>query len=202
MTRGKKLILVIDPDNYYNGASGAGTTYTRWGKATCRSGAQLVYSGQVGGGFYTQAGNGAGYMCMPNDPVYLSNVAISTASYIYGAEYETANRVFAKTTQDLAPPCAVCRAIRRTTTVTIPAKPTCPPGWTREYFGYMMSSYFGHAHQADPVCVDHNPDIVAGSQGNQNGILLYFIRVICRAGSIPCGRYKSNLAITCAVCSR
>ena len=202
MTRGKKLILVIDPDNYYNGASGAGTTYTRWGKSTCRSGAQLVYSGVIGGGFYTQRGNGASYMCMPKDPVYLSAQAPSAASYIYGAEYETGNRIFGKTTHDYSPPCAVCRAIRRTTTITIPAKPSCPSGWTREYFGYMMSSYYGHAQQVDPVCVDHSPDIVPGSQGNQNGILLYFMRVICRPNSIPCGRYKSNLAITCAVCSR
>ncbi|XP_019863094.1 PREDICTED: short-chain collagen C4-like [Amphimedon queenslandica] len=202
LTRGKKLVLVIDPDNYYNGASGAGTTYTRWGKASCRRGAQLVYAGQVGGGFYTQRGNGAKYMCMPYDPAYLSTVPPVSASYIYGSEYESSNRIFAKKVHDFAVPCAVCRAIRRTTTITIPAKPTCPRGWTREYFGYMMSSYFNHAQQVDPVCVDVNADAVAGSQGNQNGILLYFMRVICRANSIPCGRYRNNLAITCAVCSR
>uniref|UniRef100_A0A1X7VN39 Uncharacterized protein n=1 Tax=Amphimedon queenslandica TaxID=400682 RepID=A0A1X7VN39_AMPQE len=161
LTRGKKLILVIDPDNYYNGASGAGTTYTRWGKASCRRGAQLVYSGQVGGGFYNQPGNGAKYMCMPHDPAYLSTVPPVSASYIYGSEYESSNRIFARTTHDFAVPCAVCRAVRRTTTITIPAKPTCPRGWTREYFGYMMSSYYGHAQQVHPVCVDVNPDIVA-----------------------------------------
>ena len=202
MTPGKKIILTINPGSY-GGYYGSGTTYTRWGKYSCRRGAQRLFHGRVGGGHYSQRGNGASYMCMPNNPQYLSTQTVPAASYIYGAEYESANRMFGKTTHDYNVPCAVCFVPRKSSTIVIPARYTCPRGWWREYYGYYMSSYYNHPQNVDPVCVDRYPDVIAGSQRNTNGILFYFMRVICNTG-LPCSSstYITSRAITCAVCTK
>ena len=196
---GQKIFIAITGNNRRYG----GVTYTRWGKNRCRRGSQLIYSGLVGGGFYTQTGNGASYMCLPRNPQYLSTQTIPAASYIYGAEFETGNRIFSKRTHDYNVPCAVCFTPKKTTNLVIPARLSCPRGWWREYYGYYMSSYYGHKQNVNPVCVDVNPDLVPGSQSNRNGILFYFMRVICNYG-LPCSSraYITNRAITCAVCSK
>ena len=46
---GKDIILIISPDGP---ANGGGVTYTRMGKKTCRQGAQLIYEGYAGGGWF------------------------------------------------------------------------------------------------------------------------------------------------------
>ena len=51
-------------------------------------------------------------------------------------------------------PCAVCRVIGRSTLLMMPAKTTCPPDWTSEYKGYLMSAHYRHVHQSEYLCVD------------------------------------------------
>ena len=48
LTPGKNIILTID------GQGNGGVTYTIWGKITCPKGAELIYRGYAGGGFYNQ----------------------------------------------------------------------------------------------------------------------------------------------------
>uniref|UniRef100_A0A1X7UMA5 Uncharacterized protein n=1 Tax=Amphimedon queenslandica TaxID=400682 RepID=A0A1X7UMA5_AMPQE len=117
------------------------------------------------------------------------------------AEYETGNKVFGKTTQDYNVPCAVCLSPRKGTKLVIPARVSCPLGWTEEYYGYYMSSYHGHNLNVNPECVDHAPDVINGSETNTNGVLFYFMQVTCGSG-LPCGPYITDRAITCVVCTK
>ena len=64
------------------GPRSGGVVYTRWGKSTCRNGADLVYAGVMGGSKHNQAGGGSTRLCMPLDPEY-------TLPYINGVQSYT-----------------------------------------------------------------------------------------------------------------
>ncbi len=51
-----------------------GATYVRWGRSVCRSGAQRLYSGQMGATFADYQGGAANYICMPPDPAIHSEL--------------------------------------------------------------------------------------------------------------------------------
>ena len=82
----------------------------------------------------------ANYLCMPNDPEYSLSYTPGEHghSYVYGAEYEYP-LVLGRFQHNV--PCAVCNVPTKSTVIMIPAKTTCPSGWTREYYGYLMSEY-------------------------------------------------------------
>ena len=65
------------------GPKSGGVTYTRWGKTTCptSTGAELVYSGQLGGTNWNVRGGSAEKLCLPDDPEYLSETAGVTIPY-------------------------------------------------------------------------------------------------------------------------
>ena len=155
-----------------------GTVYVRWGHDQCPSTAQLVYSGRVGGPYYTQPGGGSNPQCLPLDPNFLT--PISGTQYrglIYGAEYETwtdsNSHVHGRHDTDI--PCAVCHVSNRTAVYMVPAKYTCPTGWTREYYGYLMSSFSGgDRHHMQFTCMDTAFKPVTGSSANHDGLLFYF----------------------------
>ncbi|XP_033759042.1 uncharacterized protein LOC117341296 [Pecten maximus] len=92
-----------------------GTVYTRWGRADCPVGnhTEQVYSGYVGGSYYTTTGAAANGVCLPNDPTFgpqqLSDTSVPTAN-IYGAEFEE-YELFGLPHQDEDVPCAVCRKL-------------------------------------------------------------------------------------------
>ena len=84
-------------------------------------------------------------------------------------------------------PCAVCYVPIRNSLYIIPAKYTCPSGWTREYFGYLMSEHHSH-YQSQFSCVDHSLTPVTGSIYSHNGFLFYTVEGVC--GSLPCPPYS------------
>ena len=54
---------------------------------------------------------------------------------------------------------------------------TCPLGWMREYHGYLMPEEESHQSK-EFICVDHNPDTVAGGVADQNGALFNLVEGI------------------------
>ncbi len=42
-------------------------------------------------------------------------------------------------------PCAICHVQVKFSVIVIPAKYTCPSGWTREYYGYLMSESINYS---------------------------------------------------------
>ena len=197
-------------DNSNNGGSekknynGGGTVYVRWGHDQCPSTAQLVYSGRAGGPQHTHSGGGSNPQCLPLDPNFLTQIS-GTQTYralMYGAEYQTYtdsnSYLHGRHNHDV--PCAVCHVSNRTAVYMVPAKYTCPTGWTREYYGYLMSSYYTH-HRTQYTCMDVAVKLATGSAvADHNGLLFYFVEGRC--GSLPCPPYDGTKELSCAVCTK
>lgn len=188
----------------------SGSTFIRWGRTSCpENGTELVYHGYAGGSWYDHSGGAAEYLCLPQDPIwghFLGGVQDHTA-YVFGAEYELGQRTlseFFKTSPKAGHddvPCAVCRT-KRPSVYMIPARNQCYDGWTKEYHGYLVGGYHGHASAAQFVCLDSDLEILSGGNHaeNNNGKLFYFAESRC--GSLPCPPYVNGRELTCVVCSK
>ena len=179
--------------------------YVRWGHDQCPSTAQLVYSGRAGGSRYNDPGSGSNPQCLPLDPNFLKPISGNQyRALINGAEYETYtdrnSHVHGR--HDLEVLCAVCHVSKRTAVYMVPAKYTCPTGWTREYYGYLMSSFSGGGdrHRTQFTCVDTVFKAVPGTPANRDGLLFHFVEGRC--GSLPCPPYDNNRELSCAVCTK
>ena len=114
-----------------------------------------MYTGRVGGSYYIQKRGGSNPQCLPLDPKFYKTVSgAQNWAYIYGAEYEYTDGIVADS-HNADIPCAVCYFPTRNALYMIPAKYTCPSGWTREYFGYLMSEHYNHG-RSQFSCVDHS----------------------------------------------
>ena len=141
-------------------------SFTRWERTTCPN-TQRLYDGLVTGSRWSET-ESAGYLCLHKQPQFLS---ISPGvqrerSYIYGTEFrsdQTAPAFSNKADHDI--PCAVCYAPTRTAQITISGRTSCPPSWTREFYGYLMAEQHSHDGVAVPICVDANAEAVPGSSG-------------------------------------
>ena len=179
-----------------------GTIYVRWGHDQCPSTAQLVYSGRAGGSWYVHGG-GANPQCLPLNPNYLRSISSkrNERAHMYGAEYETGtDSSHFRERHDTDVPCAVCYVIHRSAVYMLPAKYTCPSGWTREYYGYLMADYFSRGARNQFTCIDAALKPVPGSAANQDGMLFYFTEGKC--GSLPCPPYDNDKELSCAVCTK
>ena len=139
--------------------------------------------------------------CLPLDPNYLrSQPGSQDSAFMYGAEYQGTNGLVPNT-HDTDVPCAVCYVSTRTALYMIPAKYTCPTGWTTEYYGYLMTERSTNVHyRSQFLCVDSTMGTVIGSIYDHNGAL--FSLVEGRCGSLPCPPYEQTRELTCAVCTK
>ena len=180
-----------------------GTVYVRWGHDQCPSTAQLVYSGRAGGSNWNERGGGSNPQCLPLDPNFLTPISSGPQhrAYMYGTEYftygDSNSHVHGR--QDTDVPCAVCHVSNRTAVYMVPANYTCPSGWTREYYGYLMAEFHGN-HRLQYICVDNAFKSVAGSVAANRGVILHFVEGRC--GSLPCPPYDETKELSCAVCTK
>ena len=176
-----------------------GVIYTRWGKSTCRSGVNRVYAGRTGSSYHGHRGGGANYICMPNDPEYSSYIpGVQGYSYVFGTEYEAP--VTSGRAQHNAL-CAVCDVTNKSRVLMIPAKLTCPSGWTREYYGYLMAEdVFNAFGPSMYTCVDSIMEFVPGSQNHIAGGHFYHVEAHCNG--VACPPYNNYKELTCVVCSK
>ena len=184
------------------GEGAGGVVYVRWGYEFCPdTGAQRVYFGRAGGSHYSHSGGGGNPQCLPLHPDYLKTISgIQGYAYIYGAEYQVTDGLVANS-KDRDVVCAVCYVPTRNVVYMLPAKYTCPTGWTREYYGYLMSER--HNHQRSMFsCVDHSLSPVPNSEPDHNGFLFYPVEGAC--GSLPCSNthYDQSKELSCAVCTK
>ena len=177
-------------------ASIGGSVYVRWGHDKCPSTAQVIYTGRAGGSLYAERGGGSNPQCLPTDPAYLPSMNGTLRAYMYGAEYETIVDISNVDDQDV--PCAVCH-VERSAVHMVPAKYTCPSGWTREYYGYLMANY-AQFERTQFTCVDSDFKTVSGTSENFDGYLFYPVQGRC--GSLPCPPYDSLRELSCAVCTK
>ena len=97
----------------------------------------LINAGFTAGTYYSNSGGGSNYLCLPFDPSYKTYYTGSSGafSYISGTEYESgACGLFPNDAQDENVQCALCHTAR-SSVLMIPAKTSCPYGWTEEYDG-------------------------------------------------------------------
>ena len=158
-------LLLLRELSVASGVLSGGVTYTRWGHNACPSvsGTQMLYTGRMSGAFYNQKGGGANFLCLPNNPEYhtLNTNLPQLYSKIYGTEYSAP--IVGSHNHNV--PCAVCHATTRAAKVMIPAKTSCPPNWTREYYGYLQSeANLGDRERTEFVCVDKDQVSLYGSQ--------------------------------------
>ena len=181
-----------------------GSVYVRWGHDQCPSTAQLVYTGRAGGSKYDHTGGGSNPQCLPLDPNFLTPISGTNGrAYMYGAEYESGvdSNTHIRRSHNHDIPCAVCHVSNHTAVYMVPAKYTCPTGWTREYYGYLMANYYArNHHRTQFTCVDTALKPVTGSSANQNGLVFYFVEGVC--GSLPCLPYDNTRELSCAVCTK
>ena len=176
-------------------------TYVRWGKSSCPNvtGTELIYAGRAGGTFYGNTGGGSNYLCMPDTPQYTLSYTPGSQSHseIHGTEYQLP--VAGSHNHNV--PCAVCFASTREAVLMIPARTSCPTGWTREYYGYLMSTASGvHHYRTSFECVDKVQESLPGSLANTDGAVFYHVEANCNG--ILCPPYNNYKELNCAVCTK
>ena len=134
---------------------------------------------------------------MPPDPEYTLpyRSGVQGHSYMHGAEYEDP----ITGTDDHNAVCAVCLASTREIVLMIPAKTSCPSGWTEEYEGYLMAENRNH-RRSTFECVDKQFVPVPGSQGSVDAALLYNVEAQC--SGLQCPPYDPEKELTCVVCTK
>ena len=184
------------------GPTSGGVVYTRWGRTTCpdTQGTELLYEGITAGSNFNQHGGGVNYLCLPEEPEYSDyQPGDYTGNYLHGAEYQTWKAGPLHSQNNHNAPCAVCYVPTRVAVLMLPARLTCPPNWTLEYNGYLMSDHYTHAQSSTHECLDHHPESIPGSSADTNGALFYINEATCNG--IPCPPYDPEKELTCAMCS-
>ena len=185
-------------------STGGGALYVRWGRSECPLGRETVYNGQAASKHYSHVGGGNNYQCFPRDPEYSDfRPGPQRFSFVYGVEYEAPiSQLGGGSTNlhDQNVPCAVCRVAQRATALMIPAKITCPQGWTKEYEGYLMTAHYRY-HSQTFECVDRDAEAAPGGHGNTNGGLFYHVESSCHT-NLRCPPYDRNKELTCVVCTK
>ena len=187
-----------------NVTDSVGATYVRWGRSSCAGDASLVYSGIAAGSHSTNSGDGANYLCLTKTPEYLEyaqGTVFGGNGLIYGTEYESG--VLGQPFYDVDDedvPCAVCH-VSTATVLMLPGRYSCPLGWTREYYGYLVS---GRSDEAKSMyeCVDVSLEVITGGESNTNGATFHHVESRCDRGGISCSTYIEGRELTCAVCSQ
>ena len=177
--------------------------FTRWGRTACptTAGTQQLYQGKMAGSAHNEAGS-ADYLCLHNQPQFLQ---ITTGlqeqhAKLYGTEYQTHSTPAFRDKLYHDAPCSVCYTPERVTKITIPGRTSCPPSWTREYYGYLMASgRFAHHHSRAAVCVDVQIETIPGSAAQSVKSLLHFLEMTCT--ETLCPPYSTGWEITCVVCT-
>ena len=180
--------------------SSHGVVYTRWGSPSCPlSDTVMLYSGRVGSSHCSSVGGEPTHLCLPPDPDHSQHhsTGMDNVSYVHGSQY----KLPLVQTKSLNVPCAVCSVSNRIQSLVIPAKSTCPEGWTREYYGYLMSSLVSSCETVTSfLCVEHDQDFFPGTDGHMTIDGLYYLHVNC--SSLPCPPYQPENSLTCVVCTK
>ena len=176
-----------------------GETYVRWGRTTCPNitGTSLVYSGWAAGSHYNEKGSGSNYLCITKTPQYLNyDSTDNNHARLYGAKiYARGNEPYQPITHNVVS-CAVCHVVQRSV-LMIPGQYTCPTGWTREYYGYLVAALYSE-HPTIYECMDELPESIRYTTQGQ----ATFSHVEAHCGLLACGPYEETKELTCAVCSK
>ncbi len=96
--------------------------------------------------------------------------------------------------------CVWCMPTKDLVLIMVSGKSSCPAGFTREHYGYLMSErvHVNH-HRSTFECVDKNLESVHGSSQMQYNGLFGHVEAVCNA--LPCPPYNNYKEINCAMCT-
>ncbi|WAR10151.1 hypothetical protein MAR_035227 [Mya arenaria] len=193
-------------------STASSSIYTRWGRTTCPgNGSSLVYKGYMAGTSlddHSAHGEGSNYFCLSDTPIWDHySEGVDNGIFLSGVEYafhphfqsSSLSQFFGSNIVQGEAPCAICKVIRETS-VMIPGRKDCYPGWTKEYSGYLVGGYPGYGDSSELVCLDRRPEILLDDGKFQGENLLYFVEAHCNGG-LTCPPYVNGREISCVVCS-
>ncbi|XP_063425902.1 short-chain collagen C4-like [Mytilus trossulus] len=183
---------------------GNGPTFTRWGRSECPPVSEKVYNGYMSGPKHNFGGSGSNYLCLPTNPQWgdYSAAFDNKRAVIVGVEMKTSSgKPYPSYLQDHDSACVVCQTINSNSILMVPARLTCPLGWTSQYNGYLMSEMITpNRRRTEYICYDGSPVQIQGSGDRENQAMITPVEVQC--GSLDCSKYVSGRELTCVVCSR
>ena len=160
----------------------------------------MVYSGRAGGTKYDVQGGSAEKICLPNNPDYVPGSTHASPGTIVGAEFEVdALGNLLRHLHEQNSPCAVCDVPTRTRVIMVPAKTVCPPFWTREYYGYLMTERDDH-QRSSYTCVDIDSEPIPGESSDTDPSLFYHTATNCNG--LLCPPYENRRQLSCVVCTK
>ncbi len=185
------------------------TTYERFGSSGCpdKDGVSTIYEGVTVGYNQSLASTISNFKCFPigrqnsyNEEIAYYNETFSRFVPIPGVvphypnvtEYLTFR--VGRNHHDV--PCALCSVEQRTAIQVIPSSYECPPAWTLEYNGYLMTDV---SHTVF-VCVDIQMDVLHESE-LPTPYAPTLGHVIAEK-LLHTDVYKQGYVLSCAVCSR
>ena len=173
-------------------------------KACAGNGTETVYSGYTAGDIFSNHAAATNHLCLVPDPLWGHfSDTIDSKRKIFGSEYEFVNSrsqaQFSKNLHNEDVPCSVCRPPRGSV-LMMPGRNVCYKGWNLEYKGYLMAGSSRDPSPSEYICLDSDPDAVAGGQSDKNGANLFFVEGVC--GSLKCPPYVNGRELTCVVCSK
>jgi len=194
----------------YCGLSDASVSYVRWGRSVCPTGVHKLYSGYMVGDHVLGRGNGANFLCAPEQPQFVRPVAGSqSVGYLWGAEFEVPgmetlflhDNVGGAPLQDQDALCVRCYVPDATDVMMIPGRVDCyNTGYDLQYKGFLVAEANWPDRQPhEYVCMDEAPEGRVGGNGSSQQGLLYTVQWSC--GSLPCSPYIEGNEATCAVCT-
>lgn len=164
-----------------------------------------LLKGIAAGARFDVPGGGVNFQCLPPEPeLYPYNLGTVSASNMTSVEYESQNyNIFDNHIDNKHAVCARCYTENRPTVFMIPAKKTCPAGWTKEYDGYLMASKHDESHPSTYECVDSSPEYTSLPPTDMGG-RFWFVNVDCSSGGSVgnCDKYHDGRQVTCVLCSR
>lgn len=164
-----------------------GVVYMRWGSKDCpKNSTKSIYSG------FVIASTTGEQICLP-----YSQDNVKTVDQQNTANGEINENALLRQSQV---PCAVCLAVEKSTKLMIPARSVCPPGWTSEYYGYIVSDRKNGNRQF--ICMDKETAVEeiknsSSEKEREIGTPFAHVNVDCNSATQDC----SNNPLRCVVCT-
>ena len=160
----------------------------------------MLYSGIT----ITKSEVGGVPLCIPNSTDF-SNPAHSNAPLLQAIQLEvvtyvpqSVDMIDMNENTTTAVLCATCHVSNRATWFLFPGSSVCPPGWRREYHGYLATSL---SSSSEYICLDYRLRRNVQWKGKVNG--LHSAEVVCPESSAEwCSNYGSGVQLRCAICSK
>ncbi|GFX68836.1 uncharacterized protein TNCV_3865351 [Trichonephila clavipes] len=179
-----------------------GAMYTHWGQPNCESqGAQTMLSGVIASTDQIKGGS-SNIICLTNDPQHDPDTAPYKKHHRFYSKLAPIRVQGRNVSSEKSIACGTCFVEERTSATVFAGKTSCPPAWTLEYSGYLMTKDM-RSRKGDYICVDSNSEasadqvLILGKTEKQDHVS--DVKLGC--GTLPCNQFKKDALVPCVVCT-